>query len=104
MGALAEKRWDGDYLTDGAAPARRLRSLETERPAGADSSPSWNVLAEELVSYPPRHQRIWLEASVEPPRSYADAWLMNGTAALLGAGMLLVGRHLLRARGPAVSP
>lgn len=36
--------------------------------------------------------------------SYADAWLMNGTAALLGAGMLLVGRHLLRARGPAVSP
>ncbi len=78
MGAAAEKRWEEREPAPAASSRARLRPLRPGK-LGVEGPPSrWNVLAEELVSYPPRHQKIWLEAGLEPApsaRSYADAWL-----------------------------
>jgi hypothetical protein len=81
VGALATS-WDDDELQSSATAAKLHRltscpgSAATEKP---EESPRWNVLAEELVSYPPLAQRIWLEKrpaeSSARARSYATAWL-----------------------------
>ncbi len=91
MSALAEQ-WEG--LESPARPsAAERRSTQPksqpaptiERSEGAAApeqhatGSSWNVLATELVSYPPRAQEIWLERSfrLERPESseHASRWL-----------------------------
>lgn len=84
MGALAEN-WVESDLSSKAEQAQAARAAKSARSGrsgargdvGDGSGRRWNVLAEELVSYPPRQQRIWLERSEEATRSraYADAWL-----------------------------
>lgn len=75
MSALAEQ-WYEEDPSRGAAPAahhvprRRSHPAEEREPAGG-----WNVLAEELVCFPSRAQRIWLEREQEETTSYADRWL-----------------------------
>ncbi len=107
MGAAAE-RWYEEIRTDepDSRAARRLATVPCERPmrgrpevvdkageggSGDSGETRWNVLAEELVSYPTPAQRIWIEPAREAGRSasragrpdqgggvsraYADAWL-----------------------------
>lgn len=104
MGALAEKRWeDEDVLsapaaTEVARPVRPLDALKGDE--SPESSPRWNVLAEELVSFPPKHQQIWLEPAPRPEersRAYADAWLERELDLLARRRRrsLEAGRHLV---------
>ena len=88
MGALAEQ-WSSEEAGSPAArdeAARPVVALPADGHAPEASSPRWNVLAEELLAYPPRAQRIWLERHAEissgtgadsggRSRAYADAWL-----------------------------
>lgn len=99
MGALAE------HLTEQAGPAELLEQprrsprparRRASQPEGCRLGPEgrhseqdrdgWNVLAEELVAFPSRAQRIWLERdqprSQAAPRAYADAWLDRELTAL----------------------
>jgi hypothetical protein len=98
MSATAERWYEEVEAEDEAArAARRLEAVPSERakpsrdgasrppgeaaPRQADE-PRWNVLAEELVSYPTPAQRIWLEpspgsATTSSSRAYADAWLQR---------------------------
>lgn len=81
MGALATS-WD-DAELEGAKAEQKLCRLVPNEAAGQEEapekSPRWNVLAEELVSYPPLSKRIWMEerptAQSERARCYANAWL-----------------------------
>lgn len=91
MRATAEQKWDEEEASldpsgQAAPPERQLRSLRAGEELGeGDASFRWNVLAEELVAYPPRHQRLWLEPREEssrPAASYADAWLERELAEL----------------------
>lgn len=71
-------------------PARpaRLPLLAGQGEGAGDDVPAWNVLAEELVAYPPAHRRIFLDpdgfeaerrsaedAGRNADRSYGEAWL-----------------------------
>ena len=93
MGATAEQ-WIDDEA--GLEPVA-VRSLSSAgggvEETGNAESPHWNVLAEELVAFPSRSQRIWLERDYEGAdggralgnlrgRAYADAWLDRELASL----------------------
>ncbi len=86
MGALAEQWSEGPAEERVAAPRRRPHgSTRAGRRTRSDGT-GWNVLAEQIVAYPPSAQRIWLdpsrwserhqaETAVPGSRTYADAWL-----------------------------
>lgn len=91
MSALAELRIE--VSDDGEQPAARSGRSASPEPSllqGAGSArpgrtlpvaPRWNVLAEELVSYPPAHRRIFLDReSFE-----AERWARRLTGAAAGA-------------------
>ncbi len=89
MGALAEQ-WFNDDAGHEPVAVRGLSVHGTdEESIGNTAGPGWNVLAEEIVAYPPRSKRIWLERKYEDlggqperdglrGRAYADAWLDRG--------------------------
>lgn len=128
MGALAEQ-WSTEEVEPASSPVaaeapRALRvslddgGLGVEYQSGT-AADRWNVLAEELVSYPPRHQQIWLErpddelnrpqGGVLHGKDYANAWLERELISLrdrrrvaLGAGA--VHRPPSAGRGFAPAP
>ncbi|HLI43277.1 MAG TPA: LysM peptidoglycan-binding domain-containing protein [Acidimicrobiales bacterium] len=107
MAAAAERRYEPEAeraRRARGAGAGRMASLQPvgEGATAADAGPNgdaaggergWNVLAEELLAYPPRAKRLWLEprgsvsgaggaSEDDAPRAYADAWLERELAAL----------------------
>jgi hypothetical protein len=93
VGALAEQ-WFNDDAGHEPVAVRGLSVHGTdEESIGNTAGPGWNVLAEEIVAYPPRSKRIWLERKYEDlggqperdglrGRAYADAWLDRELASL----------------------
>lgn len=83
MSALAERWWDDETAASDAP--RSAPSREKKAPPRRRHETEWNVLAEELVSYPSRAQAIWLSPPPDEeasPRAYADAWLERELARL----------------------
>ncbi|MGO9558921.1 MAG: hypothetical protein ACLPQS_06930 [Acidimicrobiales bacterium] len=106
MGATAEQWFDDDAGLEPVA----VRSLTSAGGQGAERgitpSTRWNVLAEELVAFPSRSQRIWLERDDEGVRdrapdnprgrAYADAWLDAELASLRDRRRLALEGELYR--------
>ncbi|MHB8457156.1 MAG: hypothetical protein ACYDBS_05645, partial [Acidimicrobiales bacterium] len=93
MSALAEQQAGAETgPSESSVVPVRLRSIRVG-PGVPDEPPAqatrWNVLAQELIAYPPKSQKIWLdrgEADQAPTplhgRAYADAWLERELDAL----------------------
>lgn len=86
MAAVAEQWQDESVVepvpTRRSRPATRaVRSRRSEGRAQRRPADSWNVLAEEIVSFPTRSQQVWWDAepareqTTGSSRDYADAWL-----------------------------
>ena len=106
MSAVAEL-WPQEPLETPGAPG--LCPVDDVEPAPHGNDPSdarWNVLVEELVSFPTRAQRIFLDRAPEPSarsRAYADAWLDGELERLRGRRERALSLSPAAARPPAAA-